>query len=469
VNLKDFVATIRRYWKTAAAVAGAVLVLGWTALLLTPLQYVSSTQLMVSIEGSTTADAYQNDEVVAGRVNSYIGLLTSDVVAQRVVDKLGLPVTASELAGRINATNVPPRTSVIDVAVTDESPTRAQQLAQTLAQEFIGYTNALETPTGEDAQKVHTRVVTEATAPHARVVERLVLGLLIVAAAALLAGVAVWIRSRTDPILRSADQVTAAGLAVVGTVSDEPRDEAERLEQYRRLQTRLRLLVTTPPGGDRGWVIVLSTAVVEFDISPLAAKLGRALESIGEHCIVLDACNPPPGSDESGVRDHGEAPIVVETDSDGVRTAAEPGRPKTVTMTEWAENPDQLATTVTSELFDGLRSDYDHVLVAAPPVLSSVTAAATGIQADAVLLVVHPGHTKRRDVIRASDELRAMGTRLNGVLFWQISAPNGEELDPAPEKRRFTLPKVGAAGSLGIALGVGSYGLWQIAERLLTL
>jgi len=182
----------------------------------------------VSIEGSTTADAYQNDEVVAGRVNSYIGLLKSDVVAQRVVDKLGLPVTASDLAGRINATNVPPRTAIIDVAVTDRSPARAQQLAQTLAQEFISYTDALETPTGEDAQKVHTREVTEATAPHARTVERLVLGLLIVAAAALLAGVAVWIRSRTDPILRSADQVSAAGLAVVGTVSDEPQDEAGR-------------------------------------------------------------------------------------------------------------------------------------------------------------------------------------------------------------------------------------------------
>jgi len=467
VNLKDFVAAIRRYWKTAAAVAGAVLVLGWTALLLTPLQYVSSTQLMVSIEGSTTADAYQNDEVVAGRVNSYIGLLKSDVVAQRVVDKLGLPVTASDLAGRINATNVPPRTAIIDVAVTDRSPARAQQLAQTLAQEFISYTDALETPTGEDAQKVHTREVTEATAPHARTVERLVLGLLIVAAAALLAGVAVWIRSRTDPILRSADQVSAAGLAVVGTVSDEPQDEADGLEQYRRLQRRLRRLVTTPPDGGRGWVLVLSTAAIEFEITPVVAKLGRALETMGERCIVLDAANPPP---DSGGKHDGVAPICDETDSGrDIATDPQPVRPKTVTMTEWARNPDQLSTKVTSELFDGLRSDYDHVLVAAPPVLSSVTAAAAANQADAVLLVVYPGHTKRRDVIRASDELRAMGTSLNGALLWQMHVSIEEAPDAVPAKRRFTLPKVGAAGTLAIALGVGSYGLWQIVEHLLTL
>ena len=86
-------------------------------------------------------------------------LLTSDVVSQRVIDKLGLPMTAPELAAKVSATNVPPKTAVIDVAVTDESPARARLLADTLANEFINYTDALETPTGEDSQKVHTTVV----------------------------------------------------------------------------------------------------------------------------------------------------------------------------------------------------------------------------------------------------------------------------------------------------------------------
>src|ERR1700730_8560974 len=137
VTLKTFLATVRLYWKTFALVTVTALALGLAWLLLTPPQYVSTTQLLVSINGSTTAAAYQNDSVVSGRVNSYIALLTSDVVSQRVIDKLGLHMSAPELAAKISATGVPPNTSIIDVAVTDESPGQARQLADTVAKEFV--------------------------------------------------------------------------------------------------------------------------------------------------------------------------------------------------------------------------------------------------------------------------------------------------------------------------------------------
>jgi capsular polysaccharide biosynthesis protein len=164
---------------------------------------VSNTQLLVSISGSTTAAAYQNDEVVAGRINSYIALLTTTVVSQRVVDALQLPMTASELAAKVSATNVPPRTSLIDVAVTDTSPQRAKLLADTVATEFISYTQALETPTGEDGQRVHTSVVNAASEPHERRAERVVLGLLGAVTALLLGAVAMWLRERFDPTAKN--------------------------------------------------------------------------------------------------------------------------------------------------------------------------------------------------------------------------------------------------------------------------
>ena len=133
MNLKAFLAAVRRYWLTFVVVTAIPLVAAVSWVFLTPAKYVSTTQLMVSIDGSTTAAAYQNDEVVAGRVNSYIALLTSEVVNQRVVTALGLPETASELAAKVSATNVPPKTALIDVAVTDQSPERAKLIASTLA------------------------------------------------------------------------------------------------------------------------------------------------------------------------------------------------------------------------------------------------------------------------------------------------------------------------------------------------
>jgi capsular polysaccharide biosynthesis protein len=195
LTLKEFVTAVRRYRWTFGLVVAAVLVVGVISILLLPTKFVSSTRLLVSIQGSTTAAAYQNEDVANRRIRSYIPLLTSEVVNQRVIDKLGLPMTTDELAAKINATNVPPKSSLIDVEVTDGSPDRAQQIAKTLAAEFVAYATAVETPTGEDSQKVTTTVVSTATAGRENRLQPVLLGLLAGLAALVLGAVAVWIRA----------------------------------------------------------------------------------------------------------------------------------------------------------------------------------------------------------------------------------------------------------------------------------
>jgi hypothetical protein len=71
-------------------------------------------------------------------------------------------------------------------------------------------------------------------------------------------------------------------------------------------------------------------------------------------------------------------------------------------------DPNRLGdATVTPEFIDGLRSEYEHVIVAAPPllprsqILSEVVAQ--------VFLVLSIGETTPRELSRAVEELRAMG------------------------------------------------------------
>ena len=417
-------------------------------ILLTPAKFVSTTQLMVSISGSTTAAAYQNDDVVAGRVNSYIALLSSDVVSQRVIDKLGLPMTAPELAAEVSATNVPPKTSVIDVAVTDESPTRARQIADTLANEFISYTAALETPTGEDGQKVHTTIVSGASEPHARRAERVVLGVLAALAASLLGAVAVWIRSLIDPVVRTAERAALdAGVPVIGSVTAASAASIEDLEGYRRLRTRLRATAGRTGGADdRARVVLLACADGEIDSATVASNLGRAMELAGGRAIVLDARVP----DGDHPVDRDEEPTYRgkhETEDETVRTdgadapllqppeAREPeagrivtdrsaapsimpgdnGLPDTASIGATADDPDRLsATTATAQLIDELRSQYAHVIIAAP--LASA-ASVLGEYADDVLLLVALGATRRRDLGSSAEELRSVGSPLSGVVL----------------------------------------------------
>ncbi len=213
MTVQSFIAAAQKYWATYLAVAAVVFAAGTAAILLSPATYVSSARLMVSVEGSTTAAAYQNEEVATRRIHSYIPLLTSGLVTQRVIDRLGLPMAPSELAQEISATNVPPKTSLIDISVRDRSSDRAEQIADATAREFIAFTAAIETPTGEDSQKVHTTLVSAAGPAHRDPFEQVILLLLAALTALLLGAVAVWIReTRNHPIPGlpgSADDVEA--------------------------------------------------------------------------------------------------------------------------------------------------------------------------------------------------------------------------------------------------------------------
>ena len=54
VNLKTYVAAVRFHWRTFILATAMVLILGLAAILLSPKRFVSTTQLMVSIDGGET-------------------------------------------------------------------------------------------------------------------------------------------------------------------------------------------------------------------------------------------------------------------------------------------------------------------------------------------------------------------------------------------------------------------------------
>jgi capsular polysaccharide biosynthesis protein len=458
LNFKEFIAAVRGHWITFVLVTAVVLALGLTSILLSPAKFVSSTQLMVSIEGSTTAAAYQNDDVVEGRINSYIPLLTSGVVAQRVVDTLGLPVTASELAAKITATRVPPRTSIIDVAVTDESPERARMIAQTLAREFIRYTEALETPTGEDSHKVHTTVVTAASEPHENRAERLLLALLAGIAALLMGAVAVWIRSRrTDPLVRNADQTAAAGAPVLGCVTAAPATSPDDLAEDDRPRTRLQ--ATTNRSGDakdRGEVLALTSTDGEVETAPIASNLGRAMELAGMRPIELNACAQGAETTDDEPVDEGSTDIEANSDGAddkpevnnteanvdelidvGSATTNELSAPKigadeiskVPSVNTPATDPNQMGTMVTPQLIDRLCSQYEQVIVAAPLLAPETGGSIPSGVAAQLLLALSIGETTRGDLSSAVEELRALGVPLTGaVLIGKLTtAPESSE------------------------------------------
>jgi Mrp family chromosome partitioning ATPase len=361
-------------------------------------------------------------------------------------------LTTSELAAKVSATDVPPKTAIIDLAVTDDSADRAQLIANTLANEFISYADALETPTGEDAQKVHTKVITAATEPRMQRAQPIFLGVLVVAAAALLAGIAVWIRARLDPTVRSTDQAaTAAGVPVLGSVPSAPPDTSAGLQHYHSLRVRLRPMFRSALDDHRGQVITMASATGELDPMAIASGLGRAFELSGSRSVVLDA--------GSAAADHTSGgPAASERDREGL--------PDSVSVTDWVAESDQLTPKIAADFIDKLRSDYEVVLVAAPAVLLSADAVTMAEQSDVVLLALSPDTTRRRDVAQAVDRLRAHAAPLCGTVFARRQSDGESRKGRSRVRRRLPHLDVLVLECLTMAGAVGMFWFKQISEHL---
>lgn len=405
---RGFISAVKLYWRTAAVVGAVVLIAAVTAIVLTPSKFTSSVRLMVSISGETTANAYQNDTVVTGRVDSYVALLTTEAVAQRVAGDLRPSPSVNDLLANVSAVRVPPNTALIDLAVTADSPEEAQRVANAYAQGFIAYTSALETPTGEDAQRVVVRVVTPATTPRGNVIERVGLAILAVLLALLAALAAVWIRAATDPVVRSASRARdTAGAPLVGFVVDTDAPDAQAVDGYRRLRTALH-----PDSGSEAQVVAVVAAGTGFTDSRVASLLAGVHVHGGATAVVVDTApqprrdmTPVPGVEVIALTDE------IEGDVDLMGLGAEVDR-----------------------LFGRLRSEFTHVIIAVPSVLSGTAATALAQHADTVVLATVPQFTTRRQLRRIADDLTQTGAAPLGVVVVTPGSPSRVSVEDVAEQ-----------------------------------
>ena len=81
---------------------------------------------------------------------------------------------------------------------------------------------------------------------------------------------------------------------------------------------------------------------------------------------------------------------------------------------------DPAATKAVAGLFDRLRKEYAHVIVGAPPALTTTTASVVSDYVDGVLLMISLGKTRQRDLRRAANDLRATGAPLTGAVLCEM-------------------------------------------------
>lgn len=435
MDLTDVVRAVRAsWWLFVAGILVGLAVAGSLIWVRTPL-YASSTQLFVSVAGSTDPSAaYQNNLLAQGRVTSYAELLRGEQLARQVVRDLDLDLTPAEVAEKVTATAVPD-TVILEVTVTDTSAVRARDIAASMGRQLARRVRQLETPDGGDASTVKIATVQPAQVdvdPVSPVIERelalgAVLGLLMGLALALL-------RSRLDNTVKTDDDVQdAVGAGLVGTVVDDPRLRAQNLvtaldehsvaaEAFRAIRTNLQFLdVDRPPR-----VIVVGSSVPGEGKSTLAVNLAAALAQSGSRVMLVEADLRRPrvmrylglieGAGLSNVL-AGTADLdeLVQPWGDGKLTvlAAGPMPP----------NPSEmLGSAQMRALIGTLRDTHDYVILDSPPLLPVTDGAILSALTDGCVITARFGTTRRDELAAAAGVLLRVNAKLLGVVLNGVPA-----------------------------------------------
>lgn len=435
LNLQDFQKLIRARWTTIlVTLLVATGASAFVTLVTTPL-YQASTRLFVSASAATSVtDIYQGNRFSQERVASYVELLTGETLAQRTVDKLSLNITADDLREKVKAT-AKPQTVLIDVSVTDKSPTRAQNIANALSDEFVVMVRELESPQGASPD---ARVVVEqrASTPSAPVSPKKTKNILLGVVVGLALGIGLAIlRDLLDNTVKGREALEEiAQVGVVGEIQfDKERlkvpainfgkDTSAIAESFRKLRTNLSFLrVDDPPR-----VIVVTSSIPAEGKSTGAINIALALAEAENNVLLVDGDMRRPAV-------HKYLNLVGSVGFSTVLTGAVPladalqstqfERLTVLAAGVVPPNPSELLGSHTAEkVLADLRGRFDYVIVDSSPLLAVTDAAILAAHSDGALIMVRYGQTKRDQLVQAVTALRDVGAPLLGAVLTMITRP----------------------------------------------
>lgn len=439
MDLRDYLRILRTHW-TLIALCGLITLgiaagLTWAS---TP-QYTSSVRLFVST--SSAADdvqANQGGQFSLQRVKSYANLLTGEVIARKVTEKLDLDEDPRELATQISASSALD-TVILTIKVTDPSPRRAQILANAVSEEFVAYVAELETPPGKDEATIKATIVDPANLstspvspnPQRNLVIGLVLGLL------LGAGIAV-MRETFDSTIKSAKQldaiIDAPVLGAIGFDSqavDTPLvtsldTYAPRTEAFRVLRTNLQFV---DPDQDHK-VFVVTSSLPSEGKTTTAVNLALVLAEGGERVVLIEADLRRPKVSEYLRLEPTVGLTTVLVGRVELKDALQPtSHPHLTVLASGAIPPNPaelLKSKAMSILLADLREQFDIVLIDSPPLLPVTDGALIAAQADGALLVVRHSKTTVDQVTAAQDRLESVGAHTAGIILSMVKASTND-------------------------------------------
>lgn len=437
MDLRGYLQAIRKSWWVVLV---AVLAMSAGAYVYTKREtpiYASSLTFYVGTPSITDSTANSTNQFAQARATSYADLLSTDRVANLVVQAAHLPLSPSKVAHKVSATS-PLNTVIIDVQVTDPSPKRAQQIAGAIGEVFPRLANQLDS-TSSTTSPVKISVVSGPSLPKSPISPRKKLNVALGFGIGLLLGLAIAvIRYLLDVSVRSEDALAeAAGVPVLGTVALDSTIKSEplitdrlkrshRAEALRHIRTNLQFI----DGAQPAQAVVVTSSVESEGKTTTACNLAIVIAETGRSVLLIEAdMRKPVASDLFGL-ERGVGLSTVLSGQIGFDDAYQRWGSTDLTVLPSGlipPNPSELlGGERMADLLKDVRERFDIVLIDTPPLLPVADAAVIAANADGVLVVFRHGKTKRGQLRQSMQALTTVHARILGVVLNMRPMSRGE-------------------------------------------
>lgn len=397
-----------------------------------PVLYSAGASGIVKVGYSSSAgEEMSNQSLASDKAALYVALVGTTPVAERVVEKLGLDVDASAIAGRFTA-SVDTDVNLLTVQAVGTTPEEARDLANTVVEATAEVAEEIEN-TGRPANSKQQSLVQvvpleQAQLPGAPFTPDYRKAALKGAGAGLvLAYLLLIARRMLDRRIRSVKDVEAAtGSSVIGIIPKVDSlarthrgvrgDLGQAAEAFRQLRTNLRFLdVDNAPRR-----IVITSALAGEGKSTVSANLARLVAQAGERVVLVDADLRRPMIASTFDVD-GEIGLTQVLAGDlQVSEAMVDSGIENLTLLPAGRippNPSELLGSLRmSQLIDELARTH-LVLLDAPPLLPVTDAGLLSAFCDGALLVQATGQTHIEQSEHCKRILDQVGSRMLGVVL----------------------------------------------------
>lgn len=391
---------------------------------------MAQTRLFAATQSSDSiTELQQGNSFTQARIQSYAETALTPLVLQPVIDSLGLPHSPAQLAQKVEA-KPDLDTVLLTITASDESPVQSAAIAQSVADSLIDAIDTLETTAADGESPVKISVVTPAVAPTEPTSPNTRLNIAIGTLLGLIGGLAAaLLRTTLDTKIRGeVDVRRVTDIPVLGGVTFDPDatrkplltqapPQSPRAESFRQIRTNLQFSHVS----HRSKAILVTSSLPGEGKSTTAVNLALAIARAGQSVALIDADLRRPRVNEYLGLERNAGLTTALIGKAELQDLLQPwGEDELYVLTsgQIPPNPSELlGSDAMKKLITQLESEFDTVIIDAPPLLPVTDAAVLAQRVGGVVMVIGSSKVKAPDLHKALSALEMVGADVRGAIL----------------------------------------------------